>query len=495
MAVLYTQHYVQFFDDNGNPLSGGKLYTYDAGTTTPKTTWTTAAETTPNANPVVLNSAGRATVFLNGSYRFDLKTSADVLISSTDNVTSFAALTSNIPNSQLATMNANTIKANATNGTSVPQDLAINTNSIIGRISAGNLSSVGLPSDLSSFSTSSLTLGGADKKRQIILNAPVDSSGYNSSLPATSGSLSITTQNITSSAPLWVTSGAGYDATGQVNRRGVSTANLTFSGNTGSASISSITRVGTTATLTTSAAHNLVTGSEVTVSGATPSGYNGTYIITVTSSTTFTYVMAADPGASASPVGSYTVTNFLWVDVGTDGVLTPGRTLLPPIYVQGSTPSTTANQFTYNIAEAKGYYGNGSTAPQTYKVFIGEVQASASTITSTVAYSILGYFDSGDISASVNTTYSRNHNIGSLVWTYVLIRPVVIGNVNQAYAIAAWNPDSDGARANGVITELYSRNIVRARTENVIGTPANSFYLSEYGVSLATIRIIAERIW
>ena len=126
MAVLYTQHYVQFFDDNGNPLSGGKLYTYDAGTTTPKTTWTTSAETTPNANPVVLDSAGRATVFLNGSYRFDLKTSADVLIRSTDNVTSFAALTSNIPNSQLAVMAANTIKGNNNGGTSVPIDLTVN---------------------------------------------------------------------------------------------------------------------------------------------------------------------------------------------------------------------------------------------------------------------------------------------------------------------------------------------------------------------------------
>jgi hypothetical protein len=126
VAVLYTQHYVQFFDDNGNPLSGGKLYTYDAGTTTPKTTWTTSAETTPNANPVVLDSAGRATVFLNGSYRFDLKTSADVLIRSTDNVTSFAALTSNIPNSQLAVMAANTIKGNNNGGTSVPIDLTVN---------------------------------------------------------------------------------------------------------------------------------------------------------------------------------------------------------------------------------------------------------------------------------------------------------------------------------------------------------------------------------
>lgn len=71
--------------------------------------------------------------------------------------------------------------------------------------------------------------------------------------------------------------------------------------------ISSITRVGTTATLTTSADHGLATGMQVTVSGATPSQYNGTYTITVTGATTFTYTMASDPGGSASPVGSYVI--------------------------------------------------------------------------------------------------------------------------------------------------------------------------------------------
>lgn len=91
MAVLYAEHFVQFLDDDGNPLSGGKLYTYEAGTTTPKVTYTSQAADTQNANPVILDSAGRATVFIDGSYRFDLYDSSDNLIVSTDNVTSFDA--------------------------------------------------------------------------------------------------------------------------------------------------------------------------------------------------------------------------------------------------------------------------------------------------------------------------------------------------------------------------------------------------------------------
>jgi hypothetical protein len=68
-----------------------------------------------------------------------------------------------------------------------------------------------------------------------------------------------------------------------------------------SKAVTSITRVTTTATLTLTAAfEGLKTGQTVTISGATPSQYNGTFVITRTSSTVFTYTMASDPGASAS---------------------------------------------------------------------------------------------------------------------------------------------------------------------------------------------------
>jgi hypothetical protein len=91
MAVIYTPHFAQFFDDNGNPLSGGKLYTYAATTTTPKATYTTEAGDIESPNPVILDSAGRATFFISGSYRFDLYDSSDVLVRSTDDVSSFTA--------------------------------------------------------------------------------------------------------------------------------------------------------------------------------------------------------------------------------------------------------------------------------------------------------------------------------------------------------------------------------------------------------------------
>jgi len=78
----------QFFDDNGDPLSGGKLYSYIAGTSTPLSTYTDASGSTPNANPVVLDASGRAAIWIgSGSYKFLLATSADVTIWTEDNVT------------------------------------------------------------------------------------------------------------------------------------------------------------------------------------------------------------------------------------------------------------------------------------------------------------------------------------------------------------------------------------------------------------------------
>ena len=71
---------MQFFDANGNPLAGGKLYTYAAGTTTPLATYTDQGGLTPNANPILLNAEGKASVWLGSAkYKFVLYNASDVL--------------------------------------------------------------------------------------------------------------------------------------------------------------------------------------------------------------------------------------------------------------------------------------------------------------------------------------------------------------------------------------------------------------------------------
>lgn len=78
----------KFTDSNNNPLSGGKLYSYQSGTTTPQVTYTDSSGGTPNANPVILDANGEADIWLDPtlSYKFVLRDSTDVDQFMTDNV-------------------------------------------------------------------------------------------------------------------------------------------------------------------------------------------------------------------------------------------------------------------------------------------------------------------------------------------------------------------------------------------------------------------------
>lgn len=75
-----------YVDDANNALASGKLYTYEAGTTTNKTTWQDQNKTTPHANPIILGSAGTKSIFADGLYKFVLKDSTDTLIRTYDNL-------------------------------------------------------------------------------------------------------------------------------------------------------------------------------------------------------------------------------------------------------------------------------------------------------------------------------------------------------------------------------------------------------------------------
>lgn len=178
--------------------------------------------------------------------------------------------------------------------------------------------------------------------RQTVLGGPVDSSSYPSFLPATAGSLSLTSQNVAAGAPLVVAAANGFGSAGAVDRVGISTSNLTWSGLTAN------------------------------------------------------------------------TTNYLYVDVAANGTLTPGSTTLSPVYQNGGTRSTTNGQATFNIAEMIMTVGNGSSAVQTYRVFVGEAVTNASTVTSTVAYAYQGLYDTGWFAVSNSSNYAKNHNIGHL---------------------------------------------------------------------------------
>ena len=82
----------QFFDNSGNVLTGGKIYTYAAGTTSPVSTYTSSTGLYANTNPIILDSAGRVPEEIwfaeNQIYKFVLTDADDVLLGTWDNLVS-----------------------------------------------------------------------------------------------------------------------------------------------------------------------------------------------------------------------------------------------------------------------------------------------------------------------------------------------------------------------------------------------------------------------
>jgi hypothetical protein len=96
----------QFFDNAGNVLTGGKIYTYLAGTSTPAVTYTTFVGNVAHSNPIILDASGRVPsgeiwLTIGQSYKFIIKTSTEVLIGTYDNIVGITS-----KNSQQGTVTA-----------------------------------------------------------------------------------------------------------------------------------------------------------------------------------------------------------------------------------------------------------------------------------------------------------------------------------------------------------------------------------------------------
>jgi len=94
MANVYLSAFAgagwQFFSNTGQPLSGGMIYTYAAGTTAPAATYTSSAGNIANTNPIVLDAYGRVPneiwLTVGSAYKFVLQDANSVQIGSWDNI-------------------------------------------------------------------------------------------------------------------------------------------------------------------------------------------------------------------------------------------------------------------------------------------------------------------------------------------------------------------------------------------------------------------------
>jgi len=126
--------------------------------------------------------------------------------------------------------------------------------------------------------------------------------------------------------------------------------------------VSSITRVSTTATVTTTAPHGYATGKQIAIAGAVQTAYNGTKTITVTGNSTFTFTVAGSPTTPATgtitaqdaigmaqelPMGLLTYDGYIAIPI--KGLTNPFPSRL---YYSATTPGSVGNIFVWPMPTA-----------------------------------------------------------------------------------------------------------------------------------------------
>lgn len=176
--------------------------------------------------------------------------------------------------------------------------------------------------------------------------------------------------------------------------------------------ISGITHTGAVANATTSAAHGLTTGDSVTIAGATPTQYNGTFSVTVTDSTHFTYTMSGTPGSNASGTITYSVTGTIIKEKGNNTpIIVYGANTVSEGYVA---PAGNNGDYFLNIGVRPMQATKKASGSWTNQQFVklGEFTKTSGTMATPISYAFNGKFISMETTITANSTALVSHNLG-----------------------------------------------------------------------------------
>jgi hypothetical protein len=141
----------------------------------------------------------------------------------------------------------------------------------------------------------------------------------------------------------------------------------------------------------------------------------GTLIVAAANGFSSTFSAVDRVGSIVNPSWTGLSTNgtmYLYLDIAADGTCTTGSGTLVPVYQWGGAFSTTSGQFTFNIQQMTGQVGNGATAAQTFRVYVGEVTVAGAVVTAITWYQILGRYSNTQVAIAAGTPYSFNSNLG-----------------------------------------------------------------------------------
>jgi len=132
------------------------------------------------------------------------------------------------------------------------------------------------------------------------------------------------------------------------------------------ATITSLAWAASLVTVTTAGVLSLGVGETflTTISGATPAAYNGTYVATVTSTDTFTYALASNPGTETVP-GTYTIPGSAFVSNAAQTFFAQGSAVGLYVLELGEQATWTAA-----VTALGTFITNDSTSPQLFYSYL-----------------------------------------------------------------------------------------------------------------------------
>jgi hypothetical protein len=178
--------------------------------------------------------------------------------------------------------------------------------------------------------------------------------------------------------------------------------------------------------------------------------------------------ITADVSAAWSSLTANQSAIYLYIDRNiSTGALTYGFSLLAPTYatIAPGAPSTDQHWFDLNTFYMKRW--NGSAWEIKQRVFVGECGTNANSVTSVIAYSLRGQYDSGWFNVATNTEYTKTHNIGKIddLILYGLIRQNssskarLINNVSSA-GISGYSANDAGDIISVLGNNIYLKTLV-----------------------------------
>jgi hypothetical protein len=460
-AMLFTLPKQRLFDANGEPMPGAKVYIYDTGTTTPKTTYTNRARTIAHTHPIVADADGYVAAVYppDGTYKITITDQFDVValpplddqqgpLDLSAFITSAAGLVETVIY-ETATVHASNVTdygkifvCDASGGAilfNLPTTIS-NAGKQITILNNGNANAVTLDPSGAEQIDGSGTLVLYPGERDTFVS---DGAGWVRKVRGFRTSIylgaAFDCDALVQSGQYEISSPANGPGAGHwfvdVSRSRVNGANfqlqLAWRQDVDDQAVYMRRRVAGVfgpwrlqqAPPTT---RQTVTSGPTDANGLPlflPSTAASLAITTQNVSASIPFVVTAAGGETDRNGRSITnltwsaltasATCYLYVDISADGTLVPGFTTLSPTYQWGGTYPVTSGQYTYNIQDAVGKAGTGSAANTVYRVFVGEAVTNASTVTSTVAYAYKGrYLSPPGTLFAPGSNVSFAHNIG-----------------------------------------------------------------------------------